>query len=69
MEGVSAVWPALYGPWDGGLNKPDEVLPAMSGPHNQRAVGNQWGKAGRGMVVPDWALGTYPYTLTAGKAS
>lgn len=37
------MWPALYGPWDGGLNKPDEVLPAMSGPHNQRAVGNQGG--------------------------
>lgn len=41
MEGVSVVWPMRYGPWDGGLNKRDQVLPAVSGPHNQSAMGNQ----------------------------
>lgn len=40
VGGVSAVWPVRYGPWDGGLNKHDQVLPAVSGPRNQGAVGN-----------------------------
>ena len=65
--GGRAVWPVLHRAWGRVWDKPDQVLPARRGPHNQTAVATG-SRAGRGVLVPDWEPGPI-YLLTSGMAS